>query len=123
MIQQPTRVATLVLAGELDTAGWVQLRDRLVGLGDDDVGEVVVDLGAVTFFDSSSVRAFIGARAELERRDIVLRIDRCSDIVRKVLEVTGVAPLLLDPPGINMKGMQHEPAARSIHELGDRRHR
>jgi len=117
MIQQPTRVATLVLAGELDTAGWVQLRDRLVGLGGDDVGEVVVDLSKVTFFDSSSVRAFIGARAELERRDIVLRIDRCSDIVRKVLEVTGVAPLLLDPPGISVRGMWHEPTSEDAFDL------
>jgi anti-anti-sigma factor len=54
-------------------------------------GDVHVDLGAVTFFGSSALRALIVAQTSLANDGKDLRIDRASYIARRVLEIMGVA--------------------------------
>jgi anti-anti-sigma factor len=64
-------------------------------------GVVHVDLGDVTFFGSAAIQTLVVAQRSLAERGTVLRIDRASHIVRRVLEVTGVAEYLRlpDDPG------------------------
>ena len=52
---------------------------------------VAVDLSEVTFFDSSALRTFLGAR----RRNHTLRIARPSKAVERVLEITDTTDYLV----------------------------
>ena len=77
----------LVARGELDT-DTARYLDAVV---DDLDGEpVVLDLAAVTFIDSSGIRALL--RARQRHRD--LRIENPSPQAGKVLEMTGLTHVL-----------------------------
>ncbi|MET9617517.1 STAS domain-containing protein [Kitasatospora indigofera] len=51
---------------------------------------LVVDLAGVTFFDSSGLNTLVQARLDAERQDTAVHLARPSDIVMRVLEITGV---------------------------------
>ncbi|MFE3109709.1 STAS domain-containing protein [Kitasatospora indigofera] len=51
---------------------------------------VVVDLAGLTFFDSSGLNTLVQARRDAECQDTVVHLARPSDIVARVLEITGV---------------------------------
>ncbi|HZQ59668.1 MAG TPA: STAS domain-containing protein [Acidimicrobiales bacterium] len=77
------------LSGDLDIAAVGELSERLgelVALGDD----VVVDLGGLTFIDSTGMGALVWARNRCQRhgRDIVLRNPQRA--VAKTLSLTGL---------------------------------
>ncbi len=82
---------TLICAGEVDSLVWQDFRQEIVdcgaGLG---IRIVILDLAGVTFFDSSAVRAVIGARQDLLEVGVSLYIDRASPMVSRVLRVTGL---------------------------------
>jgi stage II sporulation protein AA (anti-sigma F factor antagonist) len=79
--------ATIVTArGELDLAVRDELRSVLEPLR----GRVVVDLGGVTFIDSSCIGALAGAGGRLQSAGGELRVRAPSDSTRMVLEVTGL---------------------------------
>ena|SRR6478672_13851452 len=93
MIELTPESTTIVLEGELETHNWEAFRDSIIAAAVDGVTTVVLDLAGVTFFDSSAVRALLGARIELEPRGVVIAIGPCSPIVERILEVTGLREL------------------------------
>lgn len=56
--------------------------------------DVVVDLSAVPFLDSSGVRALLRGREAAQRRGVRLCVRNPRRIVEEVLRITGVAALL-----------------------------
>ena len=52
---------------------------------------VVLDLSGVTFLDSSAIGALVGSGRELGESGARLQIGPRSDIVERVLEITGLA--------------------------------
>jgi anti-sigma B factor antagonist len=94
----------IAVGGELDILTTPQLRvalDRAVGQG----GDVVLDLAAVTFIDSTALHALIHAQGSLAATGQVLRLERPSVVVTRALGLTGlanrfdsVAPTDLPPP-------------------------
>lgn len=59
---------------------------------------VVVDLAGVGFLDSTGVRALVDAHRAAGRLDRHLYVAGAHTWVAKVLDVTGVGPLLAAPP-------------------------
>ncbi|BCB77257.1 hypothetical protein GCM10022251_65410 [Phytohabitans flavus] len=61
--------------------------------------DVVVDLSAVPFLDSSGVRALLRGRDAAQKRGVRMSVRDPRRIVEEVLRITGVAPLfgLPDP--------------------------
>ncbi|MFI8085820.1 STAS domain-containing protein [Kitasatospora sp. NPDC086009] len=62
---------------------------------------LLVDLGAVTFMDSTGLNALLVARREAARQGTVVRLARPSHAVARVLEMTGadrVFPVEQDVP-------------------------
>ena len=55
---------------------------------------ITVDLGAVTFFGSSALRALIDGRLRCEAAGTILSVNVTSDRQRRVFEVTGLVGLL-----------------------------
>ena len=76
------------LRGELDLLSVSALEAWLAGL-DGQLPEI--DMGGVTFFDSSALRTFLNVR----RRNPALRIVNPSKAVVKVLEITGTTDYLV----------------------------
>jgi anti-anti-sigma factor len=81
------------LAGELDYASAAVAHLALERAGPD-LAEVTLDLSRVVFLDAAGVRFLISAqrRARAARRRIIIR--RPSRSVHRMLELTGVRPLL-----------------------------
>ena len=80
----------VVVAGELDLAdeeSFVAAVDALASDG----GDILLDLDAVEFIDSSGVRAVL--RLHLEHADRV-RLVAASDAVNKVLRIAGLTDVL-----------------------------
>jgi len=80
--------------GEVDVATSPRLRNELVALMDQDARSIVLDLGGMTFIDSSGLGVLVGALKRLrehEGESIVLR--GMQDPVRRVFEITGLTEL------------------------------
>lgn len=78
--------------GEIDVATAPAVEEQAKALWTDGAEAVVLDLGAVTFFDSSALRLLLRLQAvadEHERRSLALA--DCSEAVRRVLDLTRLA--------------------------------
>ena len=86
---------TLEVGGELDLATVGQLRTaigRLMGTG---CREIVVDLAATTFLDSSGLGALVWASHRMRAAGGELTVVNPDEQIAKTLRVTGVEKLLL----------------------------
>src|SRR5262245_61737895 len=98
-IRRSESACVVAVAGEIDMATAPQLAAALEGLDAD----VTVDLGGVSFLDSSGITVLVEAfqTARLAGHRFQARDE--TGIVRRALEVTGVDALLhsdeQDPPG------------------------
>jgi anti-sigma B factor antagonist len=84
--------ATVVASGEIDLASSPELRRELQALLDDGARRIVLDLGAVTFIDSSGLGVLVGVlkRINEEGDEGSLEIRGLNGPVRKVFEITGL---------------------------------
>jgi anti-sigma B factor antagonist len=84
------------LEGEIDLAARPALEEALnTALGVDGVGNVSLDLRAVTFADSSAVAWLLSADRRIRGRGGQLTIVACSATVRELLRLTGIDGRLL----------------------------
>lgn len=82
----------MYLSGELDLANAGLVEEALIAaLGD--YGAVVLDLGELTFMDSSGIEAFIGAAQRAKAGGGQFRIVN-SDKAQQIFEMTGTTSLL-----------------------------
>jgi anti-anti-sigma factor len=93
-IEQAGDVATLTLHGEADLASRADF-DRLVADAlAAPVDAIVVDVRALTYLESACLRSLLHAHTAAENAGRSLVVVRASGIVRRVLEIAGVAELL-----------------------------
>lgn len=88
-------IPTVVVRGDLDLVGGPELGEVLLAVAAaGEPTEIVVDLDAVTFLDSSGVSALVVAHRHLAGTGVRLWVTGGPDNVRKVLSLTGVDELL-----------------------------
>jgi anti-sigma B factor antagonist len=81
----------VVLHGEIDAFTAPTLRDDLHRLAEEmGATNVVVDLAAVTFLDSSALGAFVGLFRRLRERDGSLRIVEPGTTASRIFALTGL---------------------------------
>jgi anti-anti-sigma factor len=85
---------TITPAGELDLATAPLVADHFDALAESDVDHVVLDLGALTFLDSSGVALLIGAWRRASREGWTLTIANTPPTVFGVLDTCGLVDLL-----------------------------
>ncbi|MFL6204288.1 MAG: STAS domain-containing protein [Acidimicrobiales bacterium] len=74
--------------GELDMAATPTLTQAIVGTTG--VERIHLDLSGVTFLDSSAIGALVASGREIGEKGIRLEIGPRSDIVARVLQITGL---------------------------------
>jgi anti-sigma B factor antagonist len=85
----------VTLSGEIDAYTAPSLRDDLHQLVEHEGALVVViDLGAVTFMDSSALGAVVGVLRRLRERDGELRIVQPRTAASRIFELTGLDAVL-----------------------------
>lgn len=89
-VERTATGATLGVAGELDAYSSPQLESQISKLTDEAVDDVVLDLSATRFLDSSGLRAILSAQRSLQERNGRLRLRAPSEAVRRLLEITGL---------------------------------
>jgi anti-anti-sigma factor len=80
------------MQGEIDLAVAPALQRDLLALVDRPAAKITVDLGGVTFLDSSGLGALYRARQAADARGIPLRLESVPDHVMRVLDVTAMTP-------------------------------
>jgi anti-anti-sigma factor len=84
----------LALRGELDLASAANLRDTVARLCAEGDQRLVLDIGELTFIDSTGLRAILTSRAECEQAGCTLAITPAAEEVppqvRRLLQVTGL---------------------------------
>jgi anti-sigma B factor antagonist len=85
----------IALAGELDLHGAGQLDAELRGLLAGPVTSIEIDAARLDFVDSSGLRSVLQARSEAEAAGASFRIASVSPAVSRVIEIAGLADLLL----------------------------
>lgn len=84
----------LTVADEIDIENAPQFRRALEAAVDAaesaGLGRVVVDLGAVTYLDSSGLSALVASRAHADRAGVVLALAAVPRRIQKVLAITGL---------------------------------
>ena len=83
--------ATIRVSGEVDLATSPKLRDACLRAITESAGPVTIDLGEVTFLDSSGISVLVQAHQRLGAEGRVIRIDPVSAPVRRVIEISGLA--------------------------------
>ena len=86
----PDGVAVVTLAGELDQFTVPALRDQLTGLLRAGRVDVVVDLSAVTFIDSTGLGVLVGASKRAEDDGGALRLVVRQDWLMRVLRTSSL---------------------------------
>lgn len=82
--------SVLQIGGEIDVATAPRLRERLLGMVNEQRHRIVVDLEGVDFIDSTGLGVLIGARKRVGLQDGDLRLV-CTDArIVKVFEITGL---------------------------------
>ncbi|HEV8296781.1 MAG TPA: STAS domain-containing protein [Acidimicrobiales bacterium] len=89
---------TITLDGDLDLLRADDVRARILAAHRSGVTTVQLDMAAVTFFDSSALRAVLQARQTFRQAGVELVVTERSPHVERVLEVTGTLDLLTDGP-------------------------
>jgi anti-anti-sigma factor len=88
------RRARLVLGGELDMDARFQAEQALDQLLAEPVEQLVVDLGEVTFVDSTGMGLVLEVHDRARSEGFKLRLLRGPDEVQRVFELAGVADVL-----------------------------
>lgn len=110
MDPQPSRLhvelqgRALTLDGVLDSHTADRLDETLVHLGEE--GDVELDFSAVTFVDSSGLRAVLAANGRLSGAGHELRLVALQEPVRRLLAITNLDAHLcvVDEPGVGRAG-------------------
>ncbi len=88
---------TVYVAGELDLSNAAQLRgplNEVLGAATPPSRRVVIELGGLTFIDSTGLGVLAGAARRYRQADVTLVVRSAGPVIRKVLDLSGVAALI-----------------------------
>jgi anti-anti-sigma factor len=100
----------LDVGGEIDLATIDELRDHLSFLVEAGIGDVEIDMAAVTFCDAAVLRVLLAVRHALDAGGRHLHIVNPSAPTVRLLQLAGLDAILLDPLH---RPPQHRPSLRT----------
>ena len=93
--------AVLEVAGEVDVYTGTTLRDRISGLLDSGVRDLIVDLGRVDFIDSTGLGVLVGALNRARELGGSLQLVCAQERVLKLLRITGLDQVFTVQPSVD----------------------
>jgi anti-anti-sigma factor len=84
----------LALAGELDLAGASRLSEAFAALSDTPYERIVVDLGELTFIDSTGIHTLLEAEQAIRARGGLMTLRAPTSDVQRIFEIIHLAELL-----------------------------
>jgi len=100
--QRSGSLMTVAVSGEVDLSTGADLENAITGaVHAEGVTEVLIDLSAVDFLDSSGIALLLRGRRAADARGVAYRVVDAHGITRQVLEITGVWAHLVGDPGHN----------------------
>lgn len=94
-IDRADRHTTLAVTGELDYGTVARLRAALLELVHEDADEVVVDLGEVTFIDSTGLSVLVQAKQRFDKVGRRMSVSQPQPRVVRVLQLAGLSDYLV----------------------------
>ncbi len=82
------------LSGELDSSNVTVVRNAVAAIAAERPERLVFDLGGLRFMDSAGIAILVGVAAELD----TVAVRNPTSIVRRLIEVTGLASVLRIEP-------------------------
>src|SRR5262249_20400944 len=92
------------LEGELDLSTAATYQNAVLELMENGWTTILIDLGGLTFMDSSGLRATFELDREAARRGAALRLPGANGDVQRLFALTGLSRQLDVPPGTNGHG-------------------
>lgn len=92
-VAQDDGAVVVSLRGELDLATAPELQRELLAILEQPVHRVTLDLGELTFLDSSGLGALYRVRQRADAGSVTLLLEAVPAHVMRVLDVTAMAPL------------------------------
>lgn len=98
-----TATAVLIrIVGEIDLSASDDVRKWIVEAIPREPARVLeVDLSAVTFLDSTGIRALVLGQQAANREGVTMRVTNPRGRVEAVLKITGVYEMLTQPPALS----------------------
>lgn len=90
-VDQEDGRTTMILAGELDASTAPALRERLVEVGSDHEGDLVLHIGSLTFIDSSGLALFIAQHKKQQSQGSEFLISAATPMARRLFQITGLS--------------------------------
>ncbi|WP_433333253.1 STAS domain-containing protein [Spirillospora sp. CA-294931] len=98
------------ISGEIDVFTSPRLREMLLDIIDSGGHHLVVDLGEVTFLDSTGLGVLVGIYHRLRARDGSMSFMGVNDRVRRVFHVTQLTKIFVLHPTLDDALAAHESA-------------
>ena len=92
-VERDFELVTLEITGRLDTTTAPNLEEVIVELSQD-VKELVFEISELEYISSAGIRILLGAYKKMNSNHGIMRIEKASDMVREVFEMTGLSELL-----------------------------
>ena len=92
-VERDFELVTLEITGRLDTTTAPNL-EAVINELSEDTKELVFDMAELEYISSAGIRVLVGAYKKMNSNQGIMRIDKASDMVREVFEMTGLSQML-----------------------------
>ena len=92
-IERNYELVTLEISGRLDAATSPNL-EKIINEIPEDTKELVFDISGVEYISSAGIRVLLGAYKKMNLNQGTMRVEKASDPVLEVFEMTGLSQML-----------------------------
>ena len=92
-VERDFEFVTLEITGRLDTTTAPNLEAVVKDISED-TKELVFDMSGVEYISSAGIRVLLGAYKKMNSNQGIMRIEKASDMVCEVFEMTGLLQML-----------------------------
>ena len=92
-VERDFELVTLEITGRLDTTTAPNL-EAVINELSDDTKELVFDISELEYISSAGIRVLLGAYKKMTANQGIMRIEKATDMVKEVFEMTGLLQVL-----------------------------
>ena len=92
-VERDFELVTLEIAGRLDTTTAPNL-EAVINEISEDTKELVFDMAELEYISSAGIRVLLGAYKKMNANEGIMRIEKVSDMVLEIFEMTGLSEML-----------------------------